>query len=247
MMSERFLPGVPQFLVHQALVRAGGNEIASGKFDSPESSAALAVNGFGWFIERPALLPPFPGLDDVEWPPVSVEIERQMRFPWNGGRHPWLDAAVVTDSCLIGVESKRFEPFRDTKHAILSNAYDRDVWGEEMDPWCAMRDSLRLAPSSFRYLDAAQLVKHAFGLVTEAQRISRAPVLVYLFAEPSRVSASARSEHRVEIEAFSVAVSGARVRFAAASWSEWLMRFASPATSPEVAAHAEALRRKFEP
>ena len=80
MMSERFLPGVPQYLVHQALDRAGGNEIASGKIDSPESSAALAVNGFGWFIERPALLPPFPGLDDVEWPPVSVEIERQMRF-----------------------------------------------------------------------------------------------------------------------------------------------------------------------
>jgi|TARA_R110000868_G_C10970252_1_gene769694 hypothetical protein len=246
-MSERFLPGVPQFLVHQALDRAGGNEIASGKFDSPESSAALAVNGFGWFIERPALLPPFPGLDDVEWPPVSVEIERQMRFPWNGGRHPWLDAAVVTDSCLIGLESKRFEPFRDTKHAVLSDAYDRAVWGEAMDPWCAMRDGLRSAPSHFRYLDAAQLVKHAFGLVTEARRISRAPVLFYLFAEPSRVSASVRSEHRAEIEAFSVAVSGARVRFAASSWSEWLMRFASPATSPEVAAHAEALRRKFEP
>ena len=246
-MSELFLSGVPENLVRQALDRAGGNELASGKFASPESSAALAVNGFGWFIERPALLPPFPNLDDIEWSPMSVEIERQMRFPWNGGRHPWLDAAVVTESCLIGVESKRFEPFRDTKHVVLSNAYDRDVWGEAMDPWCAMRDRLRSEPSHFRYLDAAQLVKHAFGLVTEAGRISRAPVLFYLCAEPSRVSASARSEHRAEIEAFSVAVSGARVRFAAASWSEWLMRFASPAKTPAVAAHAEALRRKFEP
>ncbi|WP_144094576.1 PGN_0703 family putative restriction endonuclease [Croceicoccus sediminis] len=246
-MSELFLPGVPESLVRHSLDIAGGNELASGKFESPESSAALAVNGFGWFIERPALLPPFPGLDDIEWPPVSVEIERQMRFPWNGGRHPWLDAAVVTDSCLIGVESKRFEPFRDRKQATLANAYDRDVWGEAMDAWCAMRDSLRMAPSSFRYLDAAQLVKHAFGLATESRRISRAPVLFYLFAEPARISASARSEHRAEIEAFSVAVSGARVRFAAASWSAWLMRFSSAATSPEVAAHAEALRRKFKP
>ncbi len=246
-MSELFLPGVPENLARQALDRAGGNELASGKFASPESSAALAANGFGWFIERPALLPPFPGLDDIEWPPVSVAIERQMRFPWNGGRHPWLDAAVVTDDYLIGVESKRFEPFRDKKHAVLSNAYDRDVWGEGMEPWCAMRNALKSAPSSFRYLDAAQLVKHAFGLVTEARRISRAPVLFYLFAEPARVPAFARSEHRAEIEAFSVAVSGARVRFAAASWSEWLMRFASTATSSEVAAHAEALRSKFEP
>lgn len=63
-MSEVFLPGVPQFFVRQALDRASGNELASGKFSSPESSAALAVNGFGWFIERPALLPPFPDIDD---------------------------------------------------------------------------------------------------------------------------------------------------------------------------------------
>ena len=73
-MSELFLSGVPENLVRQALDRAGGNELASGKFASPESSAALAVNGFGWFIERPALLPPFPNLDDIEWSPMSVEI-----------------------------------------------------------------------------------------------------------------------------------------------------------------------------
>ena len=77
-MSELFLPGVPEHLVRQALDRAGGNELASGKFANPESSAALAANGFGWFIERPALLPAFPGLDDIDWPAVSVEIERQM-------------------------------------------------------------------------------------------------------------------------------------------------------------------------
>jgi len=59
-MSELFLPGVPEHLVRQALDRAGGNELASGKFANPESSAALAANGFGWFIERPALLPAFP-------------------------------------------------------------------------------------------------------------------------------------------------------------------------------------------
>ena len=70
-MSELFLPGVPEHLVRQALDRAGGNELASGKFANPESSAALAANGFGWFIERPALLPAFPGLDDIDWPAVK--------------------------------------------------------------------------------------------------------------------------------------------------------------------------------
>lgn len=246
-MSELFLPGVPEHLVRQALEKAGGNELASGKFASPESSAALAVNGFGWFVERPDLLPTFPGLDDIAWPAVSVEIERQMRFPWSGGRHPWLDAAVMTSSHLIGIESKRFEPFRGRQRAHLAEAYDRDVWGDAMEPWLAMRDALRRDPSSFRYLDAAQLVKHAFGLVTEAGRINRDPVLLYLYAEPSRVAASACAAHRAEIECFSAAVRDARVRFAATSWSDWLARFSGRDIAPEVTEHAEELRRRFAP
>src|SRR5690606_3696770 len=133
-MTPPFLPGVPADLVTAALARAPGKEIASGKLDSPESSAALAVNGFGWFLQRPADLPPFPPLADLDWPAQEVAIERQMRFPWRGGRHPWLDAAVETPTHLIGVESKRFEPFRSAKRASLSPAYDRDVWGEGTTP-----------------------------------------------------------------------------------------------------------------
>ncbi len=47
-----------------ALLKAGRNELG-GKFDNPRSSAALAVNGLGWFLERPNLLPPLPGLSDA--------------------------------------------------------------------------------------------------------------------------------------------------------------------------------------
>lgn len=122
-----FLPGVPEEKVRTAFDRAGGNEIASGKFASPESSAALAANGFGWFLDRPGALPAFPGLDDLDWPANRIDIERQMRFPWSGGRHPWLDAAVETQQHLVGVESKRHEPFRDSKIAKLSEAYDREA------------------------------------------------------------------------------------------------------------------------
>src|SRR6185312_10419295 len=35
---------------------AGGRELASGKFASPESSAALVANAFGLFAERPEML-----------------------------------------------------------------------------------------------------------------------------------------------------------------------------------------------
>lgn len=235
------LPDLPADRIRKVLERAGGNEIASGKFANPRSSAALAVNGFGWFLERPSLLPAFPGLEALDWPPMKVDIERQMRFPWRGGRHPWLDAAVETRSSLIGVESKRYEPFRDQKSANLYEAYDRDVWGDGMEQWCQMRDDLRAEPKRYRYLDAAQLVKHAFGLVTEGRRMGKKPVLLYLFAEPSDAgSASVFSEHRAELDNFAGQVANGRVRFASCSWAEWLDTFSGYAKQ-----HADVMRRTF--
>ena len=242
-----FLPGVPEHAVRAALANADGNEIDSGKLDSPESSAALAVNAFGWFMERPELLPPFPALKNLDWPAIRVDVERQMRFPWRGGRHPWLDAAVETAGRLIGVESKRFEPFRDAKVVSLSDAYDRDVWGERMTPFTTMRDRLRADDRIFQHLDAAQLVKHAFGLVTEGRRLGKAPVLLYLFAEPAHrgttpIADTALTRHRAEIADFAAAVKDAEVGFAACSWREWLDGWTG-----ETRAHAHALNARFQP
>ncbi len=245
--TSTFLPGVPGDRVRATLAAAGGNEIESGKLDSPESSAALAVNTFGWFIERPADLPPFPPLADLEWPAHRVDVERQMRFPWRGGRHPWLDAAVETATHLIGVESKRFEPFRDAKTVNLSDAYDRDVWGDGMVPFTVMRDMLRDGGADFTYLDAAQLVKHAFGLVTEGNLIGKVPVLLYLYAEPamrgtSAITPEALARHRGEIVGFATAVEGATVRFSACSYREWFDGWTGDAHD-----HANALVERFQP
>ena len=242
-----FLPGVPEDLVRAALGKAGGNEIDSGKLDSPESSAALAVNAFGWFIERPADLPPFPSLADIDWPARKVDVERQMRFPWSGGRHPWLDAAIETAAHVVGVESKRFEPFRDAKTISLSDAYDRDVWGERMAPFTAMRDRLRSGDTGYVHLDGAQLVKHAFGLVTEGRRLGKASVLLYLYAEPTQrglivISKDAIARHRAEVADFAEAVAGAEVRFAACSWRDWLAGWTG-----EARVHADALIANFQP
>lgn len=101
-LASYLFPGIPVDCVALALSAAAGQELASGKFGSPESSSALAVNGPGPFLDNPSALPPFPGLHDLDWPALSVDIERQMRFPWSGGRHPWLDAAVETVTHLIG-------------------------------------------------------------------------------------------------------------------------------------------------
>lgn len=124
----QFLEGVARDHVLDRLRKAGGNEVKSGKLGSDESSAALAVNTFGWFIERRELLPPLPGMAPAA-KVLLVDVEYCARFPWRGGRHPWLDAVVETDTQLIGVESKRFEPYRDKKTVLFSEAYSRDKWG----------------------------------------------------------------------------------------------------------------------
>ena len=89
MNEDLFLPGVPIAHVCARLAAAGGDEIGSGKFAHPESSAALAVNAFGWFIERPMGFPPLPGTAAMGTP-ERVEVEYCARLPWGAGVIPGL-------------------------------------------------------------------------------------------------------------------------------------------------------------
>ena len=249
MNGAQFLPGVPVEYILARLAKAGGKELESGKLASPESSAALAVNCIGWFIERPGQMPPLKGLEAAGIPEL-VDVEFCARFPWPGGRHPWLDAVVQTSTMLTGIESKRFEPFRGTKSVSLSEAYDRPVWGDNMRRYEQMRDRLRSGDEKYAYLDAAQLVKHAFGLVTEGRRRCRVPVLFYLFAEPAARNGRAipgedRARHREEIAQFAEAIAGDEVAFHSSSYREWLSTWAQ--VDPMTAAHGEAVMTMFEP
>lgn len=247
MISARFLPGVPEAHVRQRLSAAGGNEIESGKFSHTESSAALAVNTFGWFVDEPTRLPPLPGVTGLE-APERVDVEFCARLPWSGGRHPWLDAVVLTSTHLIGVESKRFEPFRDAKTVSLSPAYDRPVWGDRMTRYAVVRDALRSGQLRFKHLDAAQLLKHAYGLVTESRRRMVQPILFYLFAEPTSragrpIPPEVHSRHRGEIAAFGTLVAGDEVGFLASSYREWLCSWAASGCD----SHAQAIIEGFDP
>jgi len=244
--SLNLLPGVPEDYVRERLFAAGGKEIESGKFTSPDSSAALAVNAFAWFHSKPATLPLMPALKNAGWPPERIDVEYCARFPWAGGRHPWLDAFIETATHIIGVESKRHGPFRDKKSVSLSEAYDRPVWGKQMGPYEAMRDQLRSRKTSFVHLDAAQLVKHAFGLITESGRKGgKIPILVYLYAEPSCWPAEAIARHRNEINAFARAVDGAAVLFTSLRWQDWLTTWPSTKNVP-LATHRKNLIKRFD-
>lgn len=223
------------------LAAAGGNEVESGKLNSPNSSAALAVNTFGWFIPRPELLPPLlQGIGSVR----RVEVELNARLPWRGGRHPWLDAAVWTDTHFVGIESKRYEPYRDHKAVRLSDAYSRPVWPDDLAPYELLRDRLRSGTVRYTYLDATQLLKHALGIVTEATRHKLLPCLVYIFAEPPGIAKSDLMRHREEIEHFVSLVGDASLVFRAISYREWLAAWPEQG---QVANHRRAVLTTFAP
>lgn len=243
-----FLPGVPGDAVLAALGRSPGNELASGKFDSPESSAALVANAFGWFFDRPRSMLPLPGVPMGL--PEALEIEAELRFPWSGGRHPWLDAAITTPTTLVGIESRRYEPFRPGKANSFSEAFDSRDWGAGMRRYTAMRQALATGRQSYRCLDAVQLVKHAYALRTQSLKRGLGAVLVYLHAAPATwangkpVSRDAIARHQAEIADFARAVKGDDVSFIALRWADLLADWSK---IPAVAAHAAAISARFGP
>ncbi len=241
-MSSRFLPGVPADDVTHAYNKARGNEIASGKFDRPESSAALVANALGWFLRRPRDLPPLPGCGLRWWPAESLALEQSLRLPWRGGMHPWLDAVVTTPTALVGIESKRYEPFRKTR---ASRAYWRPVWGNRMRGYQSIRDSL---DGTYVHLDAAQLFKHALALRTQAKGLT--PILFYLYAEPAAwpdgkpVDEEAKVRHRMEIASFASMVEGDEVAFVACDYATLLGQWAG-GDNADVRAHAAQVSARY--
>ena len=118
----------------------------------------------------------------------------------------------------------------------------------------AVRGRLGEDGSLYAFVDAAQLVKHAFALRTEVHRPGRerlAPVLFYLYAQPDAWPQSGRSieeedkaRHRREIRRFASEAAGDEVAFAACSYGELLDHWAR---HEGIAAHASALRSRFSP
>ena len=240
---SNLLPHLPIEAILAAYDKAGGDEIKSGKFESLESSAALAANAFGYFLSsignetRAAEFPVQGQFAFLETPVQLAWLEKEMRFPWSGGYHPWLDAVIANEQWLVGIESKRYEPFRSKKASIFSDAYSRPVWGSEMLPFERMRDALSEGNIKFQHLDAVQLVKHAFGIRTQATNHKKRAALVYVYGEPCAwpngkvIEQTDIARHSEEVSRFSDMVSGAEVKFSALSYRELMNLFAA---SPHV-------------
>lgn len=254
MSNIEWLPGLPIELITAAYSVAPGNEIESGKMASPESSSSLVANSFGYFLGKPTELPPLPFSGSLGWPAEFFNLEGIVRFPWSGGRHPCLDVLIVTEFALIGVESKRYEPFRSHGKPVLSDAYFRSVWGDDMQPYEQLRDGIISGDVRFERLDAVQLIKHAFGLRTSVQNGNphqgKRPILYYLYAEPKvwpdgrPISSSVHAQHLEEIEDFRRRTLDAEVAFRFCSYRQLLASWTS-LDDTILRQHAAAVSRAY--
>ena len=240
------LDGVPAEHIFNRLNSAAGNEIETGKIFSNRSSSALCINAFGWFIDKPELLAPIAGLSDIDWPAISIDVECELRFPWRGGKSPWLDAVIETNQYLIGVESKRYEPYTKSTPAKMSEAYWRDVWGDNMEGYKAERDKFKDIPKHYKHLNSRQLVAHSLGIKTQALKKGKKPVLLYIYTDkvvssPVKVTPEQVRLHAKEISEFSDSVDKNEVKFLALSYAEWINSFAK-----ELSAHEQNLNRSFD-
>ncbi len=146
---------------------------------------------------------------------------------------------------MVGVESKLTEYL--AKHrAAFSTAYAEQIRDERRERGY-FREMLRLidAPDSYVWLDAAQLIKHAFGLARTFR--DRSVTLLYLYWEPANPDASPEfAAHRQEITAFAERVAGSTPEFRAMSYPELWRTWDAARPAEWLAQHLDALRDRYE-
>lgn len=132
------------------------------------------------------------------------------------GKSPNLDVLLRAPDGMVGIESKLTEHL--SRHQAKFNDFRREQGCFDEMP------RLKTQPDIYTQLDAAQLIKHAFGLARTSS--GRTVALLYLFWEPANPQDCAEfAEHRAEIEVFAARVAGSVPTFRAicypALWRSW--------------------------
>ena len=198
----------------------------------------LAVNAFAPFRARGSELIVL-GSRSI----TGLEFERKCPHGVSS-RAPNLDVLLTGPAGIIGIESKLTEPLL-RRHAHFSSRYREKIRDERRESaWFREMLYLEKDPKRYGWLDAAQLVKHAFGL---AHTFPNEPVtLLYLYWEPRNAERFPLFvEHRGEIDAFSGRVAGSRPSFHAASYPE-LWRIWSKTPASWLTVHLDVLRARYE-
>ena len=190
--NENLLSSVLKDDFEKDLKQGAGNEL-DGKFRALHSSSALGVNFFGYFKRHRSKLSILGENNFYD----NFQFEKKLR---TGVSRPNLDVFLENDNCIIGIECKFLE------HLSLKKPKIQDAYSDEL----LLRHDSGLQDvvnhyrknSSGAYLDTAQLIKHAIGLINS--KGAKHAKLVYLFWEPTNFEQfEIFKQHRIQLESFS--------------------------------------------
>lgn len=234
--AMNLLPGIALDDIRADLDNGAGNELAS-KFRAPHSSSALMINTLAPF-RKAGVKVTIGRHADLD----RIVFEKKCPHGLPSDHSPNLDAVAENADVLV-IESKFLEYLKPKAAKFAPMYVDAMPAVRRGRVYQHMLD-LIAQPRTYRRLDAAQLIKHIYGLThTYAGR----PItLLYLFWEPENAADQAVfAEHRAEIADFGQRIADDGVTFEAMSypelWRSW-DRFGGPQW---LGGHLASLRKRY--
>ena len=243
--EDNLIDGVKMDDFEEDLRQGAGSELVAKegekpKFHAVHSSAALAVNCFAPFKRH---------LSDLrlcgETGLKQLQLEKQCPMGLRG-IPPHLDLVVEKDDVVIAVESKFTEYIDGGKTAHFKESYRQEEKQQRWDKlWVEEMRHLTEDPKHYEYLDAAQLVKHAFGLCNTYP--DKKVTLLYAYWEPVNAGEYQNfTQHRAEIKELSDRVAGAKPSFHAMSYTDLWQEWESGGAADWLREHIVQLRARYE-
>lgn len=239
-MEENLVEGVHLSDFEQDLRQGDGSEL-EGKFLAAHSSSALAVNCFA------PLKGALEAVDSIDFDGCpTVRFERKCPHGL-GTKPPNLDVLLETAAGpVLAIESKCLEPIQCNHVAEFSTRYEERITDRRRnDPWFYEMRRLVENPRWYRRLDAAQLVKHAFGIAHTFA--GRPATLLYLYWEPSSANEfAAFRDHRREIADFANRIAGGFPSFASLSYRDLWERWGRAEQPESLRRHVQRIRERYD-
>ena len=213
-----------------AFCSGDGNELKPAgrrvpKMQALHSSSALVVNVFQYWqrVGEVAVVASACGLCSTKnTRSMALKFERKFEINKKFPISPNMDVAIcVDDGTVFAIESKFAEPYGNQGSRGL-----KPVYLKKKDLWSGLENIRDLAKNispddnTFKYLHAAQLVKHLLGIKAEGVKKFR---LCYLYYD---TPGDEGAEHRAEIKKFEGIIKRDGVRFLSVSYQDVLARLA---------------------
>ena len=220
--DENLINGVRRKDFECELRAGGGGELEprngnEPKFQAVHSSAALTVNCFAPFKRY---LPDLSLLHHTNFKVFCFEARCRTGL---GGMPPHLDVLLRNEEVTIGIQTKLTQLF-DTHEAKFSSSYTTNRNPRWCNIWYQQMQHLQRHNKYYKYLDAAQLVKHAFGMRNTFP--NHQTKLLYLYWQPTNTNQPHEFiDHQNEIKDFANQVNGGTPSFHFMSylelWNDW--------------------------